>query len=359
MTPAVAVATGPRILIIKLGAVGDLVHSLPVAHTLRRRLPDAFLAWAVEDRGAELLQGNPDLNEVLVLARRQLRGMAAMGVLRRFGAELAARRFTAVIDLHNLFKTGLLARASGAPVRIGFDKWRELNFLFMTQTVRPPPQHRHAVEKSLALLQPLGIQTADWEVAFPIPWSDADAARIELFLRQNSLNVPGGPLAINPGAAWPSKRWPPERYARVADELHQRHEIPVVILWGPGERRLAEAVAAAMTRPVTLACETTLKQAAALLARCRLLISGDTGPLHLAAAVGTRTVALFGPSHPERNGPYGSGHRIVASPRPPATHWQVKERGDHWMAAITVERVVAAAEEQLERKENGDRSIFG
>lgn len=337
-------------LILKLGAVGDVIHALPVARTLRARFPAAHLAWAVEERAFDVLNGNPDLNEVLVFRRAELRGGAALAGLWAWAAELRAHRFTVVIDLHNLLKTGLMARATSAPRRIGFDKWREGNFLFMTETVRPAPDCRHWVEKYLALLAPLGVGRADWRIEFPFQWPPQDAERIARYLREQRLDTPGGPVALNPGAAWASKRWPPERFARVGDELHERFDVPILVLWGPGERALAESVIRAMTRPAALAPETTLKSLGALLARCRLLISGDTGPLHLAAALDRPTVALFGPSDPRRNGAYGARVRVVGSPFAPATHWQRKEHGRRWMEAIPVDWVVAAAAEQLKAR---------
>jgi lipopolysaccharide heptosyltransferase II len=331
-----------RILILKLGAIGDVIHALPVARTLRTSFPQAHLAWAIEERAFDVLSGNPDLNDILVFRRG-----AALGHLWAWAAELRAQRFSVVIDLHNLLKTGLMARAACAPRRIGFDKWREGNFLFMTETVRPGPDCPHLVEKYLALLAPLGIGRADWRLEFPFSWSAPDAERIDRYLRQHALDVPGGPVALNPGAAWPSKRWPPERFARVADELQDRFDVPIVVLWGPGERELAEAVVRAMTRHGVLAPETTLKSLGALLARCRLLVTGDTGPLHLAAALDRPTVALFGPSDPRRNGAFSARSRVVCSPVPPATHWQRKERGARWMEALPVEWVVDAAAQQL------------
>lgn len=339
--------TAERILILKLGAVGDVIHALPVARTLRARFPRAHLAWAVEERAFDVLAGNPDLDEVIVFRRGALRPTTALAQWRAWSAELRARRFSVVVDLHNLLKTGLMARASGASRRIGFDKWREGNFLFMTETVRPGPDCPHLVEKYLALLVPLGVTRADWRIEFPFQWPAQDGERIERFLQQHGLDVPGGPIALNPGAAWPSKRWPPERFARVADALQERFDLPIVVLWGPGERGLAESVLRATTRASVLAPETTLKSLGALLARCRLVVTGDTGPLHLAAALDRPTVALFGPSDPGRNGAYSARARVVRSPFAPATHWQRKEHGRRWMEAIPVDWVVEAAAEQL------------
>jgi ADP-heptose:LPS heptosyltransferase len=139
----------------------------------------------------------------------------------------------------------------------------------------------------------------------------------------------------------------PERYARVADRLVKERGIRILILWGPDERLLADRIARSMSEKAVIAPETDLKQLTVLIKRCRLLVTGDTGPLHIAAALGVPTVSLFGPSDPARNGPYGQNHAVVQSPIPPATHWQKKESGDRWMKAISVEAVLEAAMKQL------------
>lgn len=335
-----------RILIIKLGAVGDVIHALPVLETLRSCFPQAYIGWAVEEAAAPILEGNPALSELILLERKKLRGASGLAYFRRWLQTLRAKRFDAVLDLHNLFKSGLIGYASGAPMRIGFRKLREGNFIFMNRWVKPAARHRHAVEKYLGLLEPLGIQETQWVVRFPLVWNSRDEDWIERYWTQQGFGRDGSKqetvVAVNPGAHWPSKRWRPDRYAEVADRVVKDHRVRVMVLWGPGERPLADRIAQAMREKSMIAPETTLKQLMALINRCRLLITGDTGPLHIAAALGVPTVSLFGPSDPTRNGPYGRGHSIVRSPVPPATHWQKKEIGDHWMKAIPVEAVVEA-----------------
>jgi len=336
-----------RILIIKLGAVGDVIHALPVLETLRACFPDAHIGWAVEEAAAPILDGNPALSELIRLERKKLRGMSGLVYFRRWLQSLREKRFDAVLDPHNLFKSGLIAFASGASVRVGFGKIREGNFLFMNRWIRPDARYRHAVEKYLSLLDPFGIRESQWVIRFPLSWSPQDEEWAGRFWKQEGFGRDGGKretvVAVNPGAHWPSKQWMPERYAQVADRLVKDRGIRVLILWGPGEQPLAERIARSMREPSVIAPETDLKRLAALIKRCRLLITGDTGPLHIAAALGVPTVSLFGPSDPARNGPYGQGHAIVRSVIPAATHWQKKEVGDHWMKAIPVEAVVEAA----------------
>ncbi|HTN43415.1 MAG TPA: glycosyltransferase family 9 protein [Nitrospiria bacterium] len=341
-----------RILIIKLGAVGDVIHTLPVLETLRNSFPKAHIGWAVEGAAAPVLKGNPALSELIPLERKKLRGVSGLVYFRRWLRSLREKKFDTALDPHNLFKSGVIAYGSGAALRIGFQKFREGNFLFTNRRVQPDPRHRHAVEKYLCLLEPLGIQETQWVVRFPLGWGPQDEDRIGRFWTAEGFDRPGvehdGVVAINPGASWPSKRWMPERYARVADRLVKEHGIRILILWGPDERPLAERIARSMGEKAVIAPETDLKQLTALIKRCRLLVTGDTGPLHIAAALGVPTVSLFGPSDPDRNGPYGRDHAVVRSPIPPATHWEKKEIGDHWMSAIPVEAVLEAAKKRLE-----------
>lgn len=336
-----------RILIIKLGAIGDVVHSLPVLATLRACYPKAHLAWAVEEKAAPVLEGNRDLNELILLERKKMSEGLGVFYFGRWLQEVRKKSFDVALDLHNLFKTGIIAYASHAPVRIGFRKLREGNFLFMNRWVKPQPHHRHAIEKYLSLLEPLGLHESQWVRRFPLVWDTSDDERISRFLKQHGLDHNEPLVAVNPGANWPSKRWMPDRYAKVADELTKRSGVRTLILWGPGERPLAEAVADAMIERAPIAPETSLKQLMALIKRCGLLIGGDSGPLHLAAALNVPTVSLFGPSDPKRNGPYGSNQVVIQSPVAPAGHFQRKEQGDHWMKAIAVEQVIEAARKQL------------
>jgi heptosyltransferase I len=342
-----------RILILKLGAIGDVIHSLPVLSTLRSHLPRAHIAWAVEEPAAPVLEGNDALNEIILLQRKRLSGAGALPYIGRWVSNLRGKSFDVVLDLHNLFKTGLIARASGASLRIGFRKFREGNFLFMNRWVKPAPHYKHAVDKYLSLLMALGIEEPHWKRTFPLRWGAADEEAVRRFLAEADVNDGETLVAVNPGARWPSKRWPPERFAAVADEIAKRYTARMVILWGPGEKPLAESVAHRMSARSLIPPDCTLKQLMALINRCHLMISGDTGPVHLAASLGKPTVVLFGPSDPERNGPYGPGHEIVRSPVSPASHWMTKEHGRHWMDGITVEEVVAAAVRKLERMPSG------
>jgi lipopolysaccharide heptosyltransferase I len=308
--------TPRRILIVKLGAVGDVVHALYPLRALRRAFPDARIAWAVEDKSADVLAGQPDVDEVMVFPRRTAKGpWKALATFLTFARALRAFRPDVAIDLQTLFKSGLLTFLSGARTRIGFRKWREGNFLFTNVRVAARPEEKHAVEKYLALLRPLGIEP-DRAIGAPtgadpvhLVASVEQGARVDAFL----ATLPAGPpvVAVNPGASWATKRWPASRYGEVARALADDPGATIVVLWGPGELAMAEAVRAAAGDRAFLAPETSLRELAHLLAHCALYVGGDTGPMHVAAAMGTAAVALFGPSDPARVGPWGVPSRIV------------------------------------------------
>jgi len=294
--------SSPRILIVRLSAIGDVIQTMPVACALRERFPQAFLAWAVEERAAALLDGHETLDELILLPRGWLKSPGGVWRLRH---RLRSLRFDVAIDVQSLTKSALLARLSGARRRIGFGNpgGRELSKWLNNQRV--DPKSTHVVDRYLELLRPLGIESP--AVRFQVPEREEDRAAAEKVLRQMGLDR--GFAIVNPGAGWPSKLWPMERYAAVARHLGERRHIPSLVVWaGSTEQAMAEKVAKAAPESAHLAPPTSLTELAALARRARLFIGADTGPLHLAAAVGTPCVGLYGPWPAARHGPYGPQH---------------------------------------------------
>ncbi len=289
----------PRILIVRLSAIGDAIQTMPVACALRERFPDAFIGWAVESRAAALLRGHESLDELIELPRGWLKSPGGVWRLRRRLSEL---RFDVTIDVQSLTKSAVLAWLTGARRRIGFGTpgGRELSRWFNNEKVNP--QSAHVVDRYLELLRPLGIESP--AVRFQVPEREADRAAADAMIRQ--LGVADGFAIINPGAGWPSKLWPAERYAAVASYLGEVRRLPVVVVWaGAAERQLAETIAEAAGPLARITPPTTLPELASLARRTKLFIGADTGPLHLAAAVGTPCVGLYGPWPAARHGPYG------------------------------------------------------
>jgi ADP-heptose:LPS heptosyltransferase len=274
-------------------------------------------------------------------------GLSLVGAVR----ELRSARYDVAFDLQGLIKSALLARGSGAGRVIGFvaRHLREpLARFAYTETHDPGggglfDRHdgRHVVRINLSLLQRLGVESA--AVEFPIERvasSVADAVRARA----------GGRYALlNPGAAWPNKRWPPERLGSLAARLSERRGLRSVVVWGPGERTLAETVVARSNGAATLSPETSMRDLVALAAHAAVMVSGDTGPIHVAAAVGTPVVGIYGPTRPERNGPWRSEDAVVSrSSVCECHHLRRCQRGTTCVADIGVDEVLSAVETRLD-----------
>jgi heptosyltransferase-1 len=300
-----------RFLIVRLGALGDIVHALPVAAALRRAFPASRIDWLVSAKHREILDLVPIIDRRLVIHDRPARsargsaaardGVSLAGAVR----ELRRARYDVAIDLQGLIKSALLARSSGAGRVIGFTSSyaREALARPLYTDVYDPGrgglydrrETRHVVEINLGVLTTLGLTVAVPE--FPIEPVLSEPAQ------QIRDRTSGRYALLNPGAAWPNKRWPPARLAAIATLLRERHAVTSVVLWGPGEESLAPAVVGAAAGAALLSPPTTIADLVALTRGATLMISGDTGPAHIAAAVGTPLVGIYGPTRPARNGP--------------------------------------------------------
>jgi lipopolysaccharide heptosyltransferase I len=334
-----------RILIIKLSAIGDIIHTLPAAAALRRAYPEAWLAWMVEKAGASLLRGNPDLDELITVDTRAWRANWWMGLRHAWYVTRHLRRasFDLCIDFQGLLKSGVFTYLSGAPRRLGLPRQRcrePLSAIFTNIHGPLSDASRHIVDQLVELLQPVGVATP--ERRFTIPLSEADEHFAERVWRELGLRSDVPVVVLYPGAAWQTKRWGELNFARLNDALIRRFQVRTLLTWGPGEEPLIQRVVRATAYTPAIAPATTLLQLAAMIARGRAFVGGDTGPLHLAAAVGTPTVALFGPSDPRRNGPYGLGHVILQRQLPCSHCYQ--RTCNHWqcLPGIEVDTVVDA-----------------
>ncbi len=315
-----------RVLLVRLSAVGDVINVLPSVGLLRAALPDAHLAFVVEDRAADLVRGHPLLDEAIVFPRRRWREMLAGGDPRRwreaasevaaYRRELRARRFDASLDFQGNLKGAMHALASGAPRRIGFaaGHGREASHLFANELVVPPADRPHRVEKFASLVAPLGA--ASGPLVYRLPESATAHGRAD---RALATLEPGhvplrGYVCLHPGTSerGAGKRWAPSRFGALARELYTRRGAKVLVTWGPGEEGLAREVVAASGGTARVAPATTsLLDLAEVLRRAAVFVSADTGPMHLAAACGTRCVALFGPKDPAVYRPWGTGHVVL------------------------------------------------
>jgi lipopolysaccharide heptosyltransferase I len=293
-----------RFLIVRLGSLGDVIHAIPVAAALRNAFPHAHIDWIVDPRYVELLDLVESLDRRIPLAPRTMLQhpgafFATVGDLRRSG-------YDAAFDLQGLLKSAVIARAAAAQRTVGFPRahLREPAAAFFYSDTPDPGAAAHVVHKNLALLGPFGV--ADLRARFPI--RIVQTAAVTTVVQRFGA---GRYAVLNPGAAWPNKRWPPERFGAVAHALQRELGIPCVVLWGPGEQPLASAVVAASDGAAALAPPTTVTDLVGLARSAALMVSGDTGPLHIAAAMGTPIVALFGPTRAERNGPWAEADRSL------------------------------------------------
>jgi heptosyltransferase-1 len=311
---------GRRILIIKPSSLGDIVHALPVLAALRRADPGAYIAWLVSKSFAALLDGHPLLDEVIVFDRsrygKMLRSARALGEFLSFLRELRRRRFDLVVDLQGLFRSGFLAFASGAEQRIGFAAARECAGLFYTQRVRCPPDARHAVDKNLCIVAALGLRADPPE--FPLGLRPKEIRGAKTLLAAAAGRPVKTFTAVIPGARWESKRWRAERIAALIDRMHEESLSPCVLLGSAADRPFADRVAAACRSPtIDLVGRTSVREVAALLGLSDRVICHDSGPMHIAAALGKPLVAIFGPTDPAVTGPYRRSREDASGTRAP------------------------------------------
>ena len=333
-----------RILIVRLSAIGDVMHALPMIAAIREALPQAYLAWLVEGRTAELLRSHRGLDELIVLPRRWLRSPRTVFDLRR---KLRALEFDVAIDVQGLSKSAIAARLSGARRRIGLGgpDGREISPWLNNEWVEP--QQAHIVDRNLELLGPLGIRPRS--VRFDLEDAAVDRMTAEKIIETHHLSERFG--MINPGAGWPSKLWPADRHAAIARYLGQQRSLRSLVVWaGAQEKAWAAQIVAGSAGFAQLAPPTSLTELAALARRATIFVSSDSGPLHVAAAVGTPCVGLFGPMPAERNGPYGAHNVTVQKMRLGGTSRSRRTAGPESMAAISVADVTAACDQVLGRK---------
>ena len=301
-----------NIALVKLSSIGDVVHALPVAAAIRAALPQARLVWIVERREAAVLRGNSAVSSVVPVDTRGWRrarspqGVAeATGAMVALGRHLRAARFDVAIDLQGLVKSGVISAATRAPLRIGFaaGHCRErLNTLFSNRRVTPPLSAQHVVDRYLSLVEPLGVRAAAAE--FPLPTDAAAEERADEFLAGSGLKSRDRLVVLNPGAGRSDKRWPTAHFRGLARRLVDDAKVSVLVTWGPHELGDARAIVGAEAAGrAAVAPPTSLDELAALLRRASVLVAGDTGPLHMAAALGTPCVGLYGPTSVARNGP--------------------------------------------------------
>jgi heptosyltransferase-1 len=329
-----------RVLVVRLGAFGDIVHTLPLAADLRAA--GHRVGWLGEDRWSALFEGNPGIDAFHVFPRKALRApspwLARAQALRACFRTVRGAAYDAVIDAQGLAKSAALAIASAAPERIGHDRPRAREGAWLAMRRRVRPEATHVIDQQRALATGLGVRVGGpWR--FPLPPWEAQRRWAAEWLVERGL---ARPWLINVGAGWPTKVWPEARQSQLAALIAARGTQPVLVWGNATERDVAERVAAAGHGIV--APPTSIPQLAGLIAAAAILVSGDTGPLHLALALGTPAVGLFGPVPAERNGPRGSGYRCLQAP---GAAWERRDVSKVDMGAISAPAALAAADAAL------------
>lgn len=287
-----------RVLLVKLSSLGDIVHALPLADALRDALPDAHLAWAVRGKFADLLDGNPNLDAVHPLDAKGVRAAA------RFGQRLRRENFDVTLDAQGLLISGLVTRLSGAKTRVGLDRNREGNALFLTHAIVPGRQRTHIVEILRGFLPALGLPSPG-PVKRQTYLAEGEADKAGALLAEAGAQRGTPVVGFIVGASTADKTWPRERWVALCRRVAESGARPV-LLGGPAEAALAEAILQATGGTAVvgnLVGRTPLRVLAGVLARCQVVVGGDSGPTHLAVAVGAPTVGLYGVTDPARTGP--------------------------------------------------------
>ena len=344
-----------RLLIVRLGSMGDIIHTLPAVTALRRAFPDASLGWIVEERWAELLctlrsprsgprsLARPLVDKVHTVNTKLWRtSLLLTQTWERIAAglsELRAPKYQVAVDFQGALRSALLARWSGAPRIYGFRQPRE-NVASMFYTRQVIARGSHIVEQNCSLAEEVAHRRLEMpKIDFP---HDEAAERkcADRLQREGFQDF----VLLNPGAGWGAKQWPAERYGEVAKRLAE-DGVRSLVNFGPGEELLASAVEAA-SGGTAQGVTCSLTELIAITRRARLFIGGDTGPMHLAAALGVPVVAIFGPTNPARNGPFGTRSIVLRSPSSPTTHAR-RTQPDPGLLEIGAEQVLSAARQLL------------
>jgi heptosyltransferase-1 len=318
-----------RILVVRLGAMGDIVHTLPAAASLKHSFPGWRVTWVVEPPWAPLLQANPFVDRVVLLDRRAGAGLA------RFWRELREERFDFAVDFQGLVKSALVACAARTERIFGFDRSvaREpLAALFYSD--RAPARAVHRVDRNLQLAAAAGASTALH--SFPLPPGRAEG------------ELPAGAFVLaSPLSGWQAKQWPLEYYARLAQRLRRDAGIPLVVNGPPSEREALAGIAG------TVLHLSSIEGLIDATRRAAAVLGVDSGPLHVAAAMGKPGVAIFGPTDPAQTGPYGAGFTVLRSPHA-VTSYKRRNEIDPSMRAVTPDAVFDALQARLARPHAAD-----
>jgi len=327
----------PRILIVRLSAIGDVVRVLPALHALRSRFPHAQIDWVVEEKSAGVLSGHPALDQVLIFERAKGSALQRIRAFLQLCRLVRDTRYDIVLDFHGILKSGWLVRASRAKERYGFapPRAQEASWWFTNRRVTLHSQQMNRIDENLELCKALGAKSHDLDVAIAID----DEVLDEVEQHMETVFMGGKRLALlHAPVERPEKQWPLEHFAALADMLLADGRFEVMLTWGPGQLAVAEAVQEKSRRKPALAPETPdLKHFAALAQCASVFLGGDTGPMHIASAVGVPVVAIFGGTDPAKHAPMRPPcETLYAGPANPPNPIPLKQ-AQEYLSRITPE----------------------
>jgi len=305
-----------NILIVKMSAIGDVIHTLPAVNALRVHFPNARITWLVEEAASEIIESHEAVDRVLISKREHwIKGSLGTSRLQsvkevfRFVGELRETAYDLVLDFQGLMKSAVMVGLCRAERKIGYDGTRELSYLVLDERIPPYPMDRHAILRYLNLVAYLGVDPC--QIAFKIPFGEKEKWHVRSMLNQRGWDG-GCVVAVNAMAKWKTKLWETESFARLGDMLVEALGCFVVFTGSKAdEKEIRKITSNTRAECIGFSGQTNLKDLAALFEMAKCVVSIDTGPMHLAAAVGAPVVALFGPTAPWRTGPFGDGHQVL------------------------------------------------
>ena len=339
-----------KVLIIKPSSLGDVIHALPVASALKADVPGVRVDWVIGKGYEELLEGNPDVDRLILFDRRMLKGAGGLGRLMSFVRELRRERYDAVIDLQGLLRSGLMTLACRSARKLGLADAREGSRYFYNETVTVPNVPMHAAERYMLVLAHLGVASPETS-RFTITVSQEALWQAQAVLKDAGI-APGEPfIAMAPSARWTAKRWAAPNFIELAAKLKKSEAIKTIFVGSDSDREVFEGLMDGVPPGSTAFGRTTLKGLAALLGEASLLVTNDSGPMHMAAVVGTPVIAVFGPTDPRRTGPPGTGHTVVRADMECAPCFKKECDTLRCMESVSVEEVFDAVRRLLMERE--------
>jgi 3-deoxy-D-manno-octulosonic-acid transferase/heptosyltransferase-1 len=343
-----------EILIIKLSAIGDVIHTLPALDVLHHRFPKSNITWVIEEKASDIIKDHPYLKKVIVSKRKRWLKDIQKSSLRyptlkeiiNFIRELRSQKYDLVIDFQGLLKSAILVFLSRGKRKIGYSKTREMSTFFLNEKIPPYPLDQHAVERNINLVGYLGARLDN--ATFPIFIGEEDKKGVELLFLSHKLSTSKPLIAIHSQTGWITKRWNPLKMARLSDRFIEIYDAQIIFIGRKDDYSSIENILSLMNHSaVNAAGKTGLKELAYLLSLSNLMITVDSGPMHIASAMGTSTTALFGPTAPWKTGPYGNNAVIIRNQLPCSPCFKRECDSRACMEEISVEEVFQAVDRQL------------